>query len=276
MLLIFIVINEMKTRVMKIRSFHLLSSLLVAVACAHLLKPIESFAQTTMPSKLTLRNGSQPSDSLIKALLDWKELEGQRVTISDVNLSCLNDICLLVAGGQGIRVQSSQLQRDVREQILRCSVFGCPVTITGVISKYGRNPVLEPQNITFLEGTQDKPAVSQSTRPSRKIPDGEYFVFYYVGDSDYIEIKGGVYRGWVRIPGGPLGPSGLELGPWKPISQSGLSFVRKGVIYNPSTPETPYWCSQDAPGWRPLVRNFKDPRLFCTSNGLTSLPDNFK
>jgi hypothetical protein len=107
------VINKMKTRVIKVRSPHLLSSLLVAIACTHLLKPVKSFAQTTMPSKLTLRNGSQPSDSLIKVLLDWKELEGQRVTISDVNLFCLNNICMLVAGGQGIRIQSSQLKRDL-------------------------------------------------------------------------------------------------------------------------------------------------------------------
>jgi hypothetical protein len=269
------VINEMKTRVIKIRSLHLLSSLLVAIAWTHLLKPVESFAQTTMPSKLTLRNGSQPSDSLIKALLDWKELEGQRVTISDVNLSCLNDICMLVGGGQGIRIQSIQLKRDVREQILRCSVFGCPVIITGVISNNGRNPILEPQNITFLEGTQYNSTTSQTSKPSSKIADGEYRYAFFRGEFIPIEVKGGQYRGFAIIPGKPAGIESEGFGPWKPISKSGLRFVRKGVIYNPSTPKTPYWCSREASGWQPFSREY--PRLFCTSAGLTSImPATFK
>lgn len=268
----------MKTRVSKKRSFHLLLSLLAAIASTNLLKPSESFAQNTMPSQLTLRNGSQPSESLIKVLLDWKEIQGQLVTISDVNISCFNDICLLIAGGgKGIRVQSNQFNRDVREQILRCSFFGCPVTITGVISSYVNSPILEPQNITFLEGTQYNSASSQTSIPSNKIEeiaDGKYLYAHLQGDPDVLEIEGGSYRGFVDMPG-KVG-IGYGFGPWQPISKSALKFVRKGVIYNPNTPKTPYWCSKEAPGWQPL-RTVKNSRLFCTSEGLTSImPDNFK
>jgi hypothetical protein len=249
----------MKTRVIKKRSFHLLSSLLVAIACTHMLKPVESFAQTTMPSKLTLRNGSQPSDSLIKALLDWKELEGQRVTISDVNLSCLNDICLLIAGGQGIRIQSSQLQRDVREQILRCSVFGCPVTITGVIGKYGRNPILEPQNITFLEGTQDKPAISQSTIFSKKIPDGIYMNGSVSGEAtEVVFVEAGKYH--------TDGSYEIRARAWKPISESGIKYVAPGIIFYPKT-ANPYYCTKEAAeiNNRPRVRG--QPIGTCSADG---------
>ena len=104
-----------------------------------------------------------------------------------------------------------------------------------------------------------------------KISDGQYLLAYYQGESDLLEIKGGNYRGLVRIPGKPAGPESLGLGPWQPISKSALGFVRKGVIFNPSTPRTPYWCSQDAPGWQPQARGFKNHILYCTSEGLTSI-----
>ena len=88
------------------------------------------------------------------------------------------------------------------------------------------------------------------TASIQKISDGKYLYAHFVLD-------------------------GFELSPWKPISTSGLRFVRNGVIYNPMTPKTPYWCSQGAPGWQPFSREY--PILFCTSNGLTSVkPANFK
>lgn len=110
------------------------------------------------------------------------------------------------------------------------------------------------------------------TASIQKIPDGEYRYAFFLGEFVPIEIKGGQYREFVPT----AGPLGEGFGPWKPISQSKLRFVRNGVIYNPSTPRTPYWCSEDAPGWQPLgFRNIY--RLFCTSEGLTSImPDNFK
>jgi len=249
----------MKTRVIKKRSFHLLSSLLVAIACAHLLKPVVSFAQTPMPSKLTLRNGSQPSDSLIKALLDWKELEGQRVTISDVNLSCLNDICLLIAGGQSIRIQSSQLQRDVREQILRCSVFGCPVTITGVIGKYGRNPILEPQNITFLEGKQYNSSTSQTSRSSKKIPDGDYINGFVSAEAtEVVVVEGDKYH--------TDGSYEIRAKAWKPISESGIKYVAPGIIFYPKT-ANPYYCTKEAAGINNRPGGRRQPIGTCSADG---------
>lgn len=249
----------MKTRVSKKRSFHLLLSLLAVIACTHLLKPIESFAQTTTPSKLTLRNGSQPSESLIKALLDWKELEGQRVTITDVNISCFNDTCLLVAGGKGIRVQSNQFNRDVREQILRCSAFGCPVTITGVISKYGSNPILEPQNITFLEGTQYNSASSQTSIPN-KIADGIYVNGSESGEAtEVVFVEGDKYH-----TGGSYENRAIS---WKPISESGIKYVARGIIYYPNT-ANPYYCTKEVTGfniYRPSVR--RQPIGTCSADG---------
>jgi len=113
------------------------------------------------------------------------------------------------------------------------------------------------------------------TASIQKISDGKYLYAHFQGEPDYLEVKGGNYRGWVPIPGKLLVLDGFELSPWKPISKSGLRFVRNGVIYNPMTPKTPYWCSQGAPGWQPFSREY--PILFCTSNGLTSAkPANFK
>ena len=123
--------------------------------------------------------------------------------------------------------------------------------------------------IKYLHG---QPAQTASIQ---KIPDGEYRYAFFQGDFIPIEIKRGQYRGFVRIPGKPAGPEGEGFGPWKPISKSGFRYVRKGVIYNPSTPKTPYWCSREASGWQPFSREY--PRLFCTSAGLTSImPATFK
>lgn len=250
----------MKTRVSKKRSFHLLLSLLAAIACTHLLKPTESFAQTTIPSKLTLRNGSQPSESLIKVLLDWKELEGQRVTISDVNISCFNDICLLIAGGgKGIRVQSNQFNRNIREQILRCSFFGCPVTITGVISSYVNSPILEPQNITFLEGTQYNSASSQTSIPSNKIADGIYLNGTESGEAtEVVFVKGDKYH--------TDGSYEIRARPWKPISESGIKYVARGIIYYPNT-ANPYYCTKEATGINNRPSGGRQPIGTCSADG---------
>jgi hypothetical protein len=123
--------------------------------------------------------------------------------------------------------------------------------------------------IKYLHGQ-----LSQTTS-IEKIANGKYLYAHFQGEPDYLEVKAGKYRGWVPIPGKPAGLDGFELSPWKPISKSGLRFVRKGVIYNSSTPKTPYWCSREASGWQPFSREY--PKLFCTSDGLTSIiPANFK
>jgi hypothetical protein len=112
------------------------------------------------------------------------------------------------------------------------------------------------------------------TQSIEKIADGKYLYAHFQGEPDFLEIKGGKYRGLVLIPG-KVGIESVGLGPWQPISKSALKFVRKGVIYNPMTPKTPYWCSQEASGWQPLSR--KNPILYCTSKGLTSvMPENFR
>jgi hypothetical protein len=136
--------------------------------------------------------------------------------------------------------------------------------ITAFVDSNGKN-----HTIKYLHGQTSQAASIQ------KISDGKYLYAHFRGEPDYLEVKGGNYRGLVRIPGRPVVLDGFEIGPWKPISQSGLRSVRKGVIFNSSTPKTPYWCSQNAPGWQPFSRRY--PILFCSADGLTSvMPDNFK
>lgn len=112
------------------------------------------------------------------------------------------------------------------------------------------------------------------TRSIEKIPDGKYLYAYFNGEPDFLEIKAEKYRGLVLIPG-KVGIESVTLSPWQAISESTLKFVGNGVIYNPNTPKTPYWCSQKASGWQPLSR--KAPVLYCTSEGWTStMPENFR
>ena len=168
---------------------------------------------------------------------------------------------------------SSGAIHKIRSGKLRFTYNGKPIKkllsppnerITAFVDSNGKK-----HSIKYLYGQ-----LSQS--PSiQKIPDGDYRYAFFQGEFIPIEIKGGQYRGFVTIPGKPAGIESEGFGPWKPISHSGLKSVRKGVIYNPSTPKTPYWCSQNAPGWQPFSRRY--PILFCTADGLTSvMPDNFK
>jgi hypothetical protein len=157
---------------------------------------------------------------------------------------------------------------------------GIRPTYNGIPIKKLLNPPNERISI-FVDSNDRKHTIIylytplSQIRSIEKIADGTYLYAHFRGEPDFLEIKGGDYRGLVRIPGRPVWLDGMELGPWKPISQSGLRFVRKGVIFNSSTPKTPYWCSQNAPGWQPFSRRY--PILFCTADGLTSvMPDNFK
>lgn len=105
-------------------------------------------------------------------------------------------------------------------------------------------------------------------QPIEKIADGYYRYAEFNGEPDFIEVKEGKYRGLVLIPG-KVGIESVSLSAWQSISKSDLKFVRIGVIYNSSTPKTPYWCSKEAPEWQPLSR--KTPIIYCTSKGWTSL-----
>jgi hypothetical protein len=155
-----------------------------------------------------------------------------------------------------------------------------------LLSTYNGMPIkkiLNPPNeriSTFVDSNGKKHTIKylrvplSQTRSIEKIADGKYLYAHFQGEPDFLEIKGGKYRGLVDMPG-KVG-IGFGLGPWQPISKSALKFVRIGVIYNPNTPKTPYWCSEEAPGWQPL-RTVKKYILFCTSEGLTSvMPENFR
>jgi len=160
---------------------------------------------------------------------------------------------------------------------------------SGIRPTYNGMPIkkiLNPPNeriSTFVDSNDRKHTIKYLFSPPsqaqsiEKIADGKYLYAHFQGEPDFLEIEGEKYRGLVHIPGKPVGLENIELSPWQPISKSALKFVRKGVIYNPSTPKTPYWCSQEASGWQPHIRGFENPILYCTSEGLTSImPENFR
>ena len=143
---------------------HYFLSIFVAIGSVSL-APSHISAQ---PSETTFRNAMQPSSSLLKVLSDWRQLQGQTVTVSNVNAFCINNVCALTGGGQNLLMRDNQIERELKERLLKCSTFGCPVTASGVVDKFGNNPILVPQTITFLDGTnytveKSVPSQSQST-----------------------------------------------------------------------------------------------------------------
>jgi hypothetical protein len=240
------------------RNPNLLLSIFVVIGCISLI-PATIAAQPLppQPSGIALRNAAQQSESLAKVLASWTQLQGQSITISNVNALCLGQVCFASAGGQTLLIDS-EIDLNARERLLKCTLFGCPATIKGIISSVGDKPLLLTSSITFVDETQYNSQPPETARSSNQIADGKYSVWQgYSGF--FIEVKGDQYR---HFYGDDLERGNISN--WKPVSE--LQAVRDGVIYY----KNQYLCSDKAP----KLDEAPNPRrarqgFFCVSEGIT-------
>lgn len=173
----------MKIRPIQKRSPHLLLSILVAIGSISLM-PNTANAQLTPPSELALRNAAEQSESLAKVLTSWTQMQGQSITVSNVNARCIGQVCFVFAGGQTLFVSIDEISKDTRDRLIQCNMFGCPTTVTGNLSVFGEKPLLLTRSMIFADETQYISQSPQSASPqqpqnSKTCPPGQKFEWFF-------------------------------------------------------------------------------------------------
>ena len=168
-----------------------LLSFFVAIGCISLI-PNTANAQVTPPSELALRNAAQPSESLAKVLTSWTQMQGQSITVSNVNARCIGQVCFVFAGGQTLFVNIDEISKDTRDRLIQCNMFGCPTTVTGNLSVLGEKPLLLTRSMIFVDETQfisqspqstfqnpPQSASPQQPENSKTCPPGQKFEWFF-------------------------------------------------------------------------------------------------
>lgn len=99
---------------------------------------------------LNAPGSEKPSDSLVDAILDWRENLGKTIAVS-AGAYCLAGVCALDSGGQALAFDDSAPSRDDRRRLMsECQIASkCDVTVIGTMTDGHGSPRLEAQSIAF-------------------------------------------------------------------------------------------------------------------------------
>jgi hypothetical protein len=119
-----------------------------------------------------------------------------------------------------------------------------------VLAATNDNPIIKQLNI--------KNSISQA-EASKKIPDGNYDITLWMGDTSTLIVKGNRFRFYGY---------GDKYTPWESITK--LKLIGTGIIFYKTVNTSPisnYWCSNKAQGYQP------SEKLVCKEKGWSERPN---